>query len=142
MKTRIAIFFLFLFITGMFAISEGYMYSQKEKLDAIYDGVSKCSSQLTNPPGIQFMGFAGQQDKRFFKVLLKIDRRNISFEEFEEEMISYVKSSAAYVSVNDWREGLQPFCFRIEEMTNDSKTPVILAEKITGGTEITWKMKW
>lgn len=142
MKSRLIIIFAFLIIISMFLIFRGYRDSEKEKLNAIYDGASKCTNQLANQPGIRFMGFAGQQDKRFFKVLIKVDRKKASFEEFKEVVISYISSSATYASINDWKVGLKPYHFRIEEMTTDNKTPAILVEKTTGSTEITWKTQW
>ena len=142
MKLRFVIVFAFLILISMFLIFKGYSDREKEKLTAIDDGISKSTNQFMNHQGITYMGLAGQKDKRFFKVLLKIDREKISFEEFKEVIISYISSIATYASENDWKQGLKPYNFRIEEMVTGNKTPIILVEKSSGTTEIVWKTEW
>jgi hypothetical protein len=85
-----------------------------------------------NHNGITFLGFASERDKKFFKVLLDINREKISFEEFEDVVLSYLSSIAAYASKNDWKQELQPYTFRIEEMADNSKTPITIVEKSSG----------
>lgn len=140
MKLRFLIVFIILISIIFLAIR--YNDSEKEKLTAIDDGISKNINQLMNHPGVTYIGVASEKDKKFFKVIIDINREKISFEEFEEVIVSYLSSIAAYASQNDWKQVLKPYTFKIEELAGDSKNPKVIVEKLSDSTELIWKTKW
>lgn len=140
MKLRYVIVFIIIIGTAFLGIR--YNDIEKQKLTAIDEGMSKNTNQLMNHPGITYLGIASVKDDKFFKIMLDINREKISFQEFEEVIISYLSSVAAYSSQNDWKKAFKSYNFKFEELAGDSKNPKVIVEKLYDSTELMWKTKW
>ncbi|SEB93306.1 hypothetical protein [Paenibacillus sp. GP183] len=104
----------------------------------IISALGRNTTELNREPGIIRSGTASDQNQKLIKVGIGIDRTKITDYRLKQVVESYLSNSAALTNERDWKKLLLPYTLKIEEI-GDSNNGRILAEKQSGGIELTWK---
>lgn len=94
--------------------------------------------QLNKESGIIRTGLASDLSKKLFKIGIAFDRNIITNERLKQVIDTYIESSIASISEQDWKKLMLPYTLKIEEMEN-GKSDLFLAEKQSGKYELNWK---
>jgi hypothetical protein len=94
--------------------------------------------QLNKESGIIQSGFSSDPTKKVFKIGIAIDRNILTNKRLKQVIDTYLESSIALTSEQDWKKSMLPYTLKIEEMGN-GRTDLLLAEKQSGKTELIWK---
>ncbi|MDQ0888759.1 hypothetical protein QFZ81_003847 [Paenibacillus sp. V4I9] len=94
--------------------------------------------QLNKEAGIIQSGISSDPQKKVFKIGIAIDRNILTNERLKQVIDTYLESSIASTSEQDWKKLMLPYTLKIEEMEN-GKTDFLLAEKQSGKTVLIWR---
>lgn len=136
---RHAIVFLGLLCLSL-AVSTGCKEADDIKqFSEVGNGLAKNINRLGKEPGISLTEFTSNPDKKMFKVGIGIDHTKITNQYLKEVFELYLKNAASFTSQHDPKKMLEPYNLQVEEIDKVNKNTSLIAEKLSGSTEIIWK---